>query len=235
MRLLLILSILLFSFVSEAQSPVILKTGTLGYVTVTNEGVTANYQRGYLGSSYYISGTDSTLTININSGAPKPFITARKRNIYKNGDAIGNPAFPSMDSLQRWMNAHFEANLDTAFYGTTAGGVLGGSYPNPDLSSSVAESLSHAYITPVFDSIKRKDTVQLATDRKILVLAAATLDTAYFEFPSDPADNDMVRYKLQTTITHLIFINGTSGQSSIPNTAGSEGWFIYSASRGKWY
>ncbi len=115
MKKLLTFLFLAISFTTIAQT--ILNIGTPGYVTINS----ANYKRGYLGSSYFKLGADSVLGININSGPQQVFIYQQKASSYLDGDH-GNTPFASMAALKTWMNANFEPIPDTIYVGGGGGG-----------------------------------------------------------------------------------------------------------------
>lgn len=131
MRNILLIILLTISCATHAQDSLILKTGTDGYVTLIMGSVSANYQRGYLGTSYNYQGTDSTLAININNGFPKAFIPPQHKAYFHNGDVVGNPVFPSMDSIRKWNNAHLE------FTDTSSGGGGTLTIGNPIIGGSI--------------------------------------------------------------------------------------------------
>ena len=83
-----------------AYAQTILKIGTSGYVTVNNQ----NYKRGDLMSLYNF--TDSTMRI-LYTNTRTPLTAAYSKTGVINGDS-SFVAFPSMDSVRKWMNAHFE-------------------------------------------------------------------------------------------------------------------------------
>jgi len=109
MRQLFIAILLFVSCQATAQDTVRLVTGTNKYITIDNK----NYERGYVGSAYYYSGTDSTLGINVNSAFPKILYSPRKRYYY----TIDGVRATSMAALRAWMNTNFEP-VDTGGGGT---------------------------------------------------------------------------------------------------------------------
>jgi len=101
MKRILFLLLVLSCYSAIAQT--VLKKGTLGYVTINGQ----NYHRGYLGSQYNYATTDSTLCILYLQPYASRFIQPGLRTTYLDGDH-SNAAFPSMDSLRKWMNENFE-------------------------------------------------------------------------------------------------------------------------------
>ena len=100
----LIYLIAILPLIANAQPNTMLGSLPAGNVAVNY----TSYPRGYLYPVFSISGGDTLMQINYNNY--KVNVTPRNHTHYLQGDVTGNPIFPSMDSIIKWMNINFLLN-----------------------------------------------------------------------------------------------------------------------------
>jgi len=100
----LIYLIAILPLIANAQPNTMLGSLPAGNVAVNY----TSYPRGYLYPVFSISGGDTLMQINYNNY--KVNVTPRNHTHYLQGDVTGNPIFPSMDSVIKWMNINFLLN-----------------------------------------------------------------------------------------------------------------------------
>jgi len=99
---------MLSGLAGQAQSNVILKIGSAGYVTIDGQ----DYERGYITYRWYLSSGDTLIELNRNYNTSNPLRPGRLSIFYKDGDNA-NAAFASFASWQTWWRTNGEPKPDT--------------------------------------------------------------------------------------------------------------------------
>lgn len=112
MKKLFIFAALLFGLTAQAQTNVVFKVGSAGYVTIDNQ----DYKRGYITYRWYLSGADTLVELAREYNTSQPFRAGRVISKYKDGDNA-SVAFASFAAWQTWWRANGAPKPDTVVSG----------------------------------------------------------------------------------------------------------------------